>query len=122
MGTKVPDSNGGGSFAPTALMKEEGKMIKGKLISKRNVTTMYGEKPVYSLQVLDASCEFSLGKGDNVTPEEGAQVDLFAPTRLERQLLKVPMGSVVTIVHTGKKKVGKGQPAHTYSVEFEEGK
>ena len=78
---------------------------------------MYGKKPVYSLTVLDASCEFSLGKGQNVSPEEGATVDLFAPTRLERQLAQVPIGSTVTIVHTGKKKVGKGQPAHTYSVE-----
>lgn len=119
MGTKIPDTNGGGNFSPTALMKEEGKMLKGKLLSRREVETMYGKKPVYKLQVLDASCDFSLGKGENVTPAEGAEIDLFAPTRLERQLLKVPFNSTVTIIHTGKKKVGKGQPAHTYSVEVE---
>ncbi len=117
MGKMIPDTNGGGSFAPTALMKEDGKMLKGVLTGRREVETMYGKKPVYSLTVLDATCEFSLGKGQNVQPEEGAAVDLFAPTRLERQLTQVPIGSTVTIVHTGKKKVGKGQPAHTYSVE-----
>lgn len=119
MGTKIPDAGGGGKFAPTALMKEEGKMLKGTLISKRNVTTMYGDKPVYSLKVADASCEFSAGKGQNVSPEEGTEVDLFASTRLERQLVQVPFGKTVTIVHTGKKKFGRGQPAHTYSVEVE---
>jgi len=117
MGKMIADSSGGGSFAPTALMKEEGKMLKGILTSKREVETMYGAKPVYSLKVEDASCDFSLGKGQNVTPEAGATVDLFAPTRLERQLVQVPLGKSVTIIHTGKKKVGKGQPAHTYSVE-----
>lgn len=118
MGKMIADTNGGGSsFAPTALMKEDGKMLKGVLTGKRYVETMYGKRPVYSLTVLDATCEFSLGKGQNVSPEEGATVDLFAPTRLERQLVQVPVGSTVTIIHTGKKKVGKGQPAHTFSVE-----
>lgn len=117
MGNMIADTNGGGAFAPTALMKEEGKMLKGTLTGKRDVETMYGKRPVYSLTVLDASCEFSIGKGQNVSPEEGATVDLFAPTRLERQLMKVPIGSTVTIIHTGKKNVGKGQPAHTFSVE-----
>ena len=116
MGKMIPDANGG-SFAPTALMKEEGKMLKGILTGRREVETMYGKKPVYSLSVLDASCEFSLGKGQNVSPEEGAAVDLFAPTRLERQLAQVPIGSTVTIIHVGKKKIGRGQPAHCYSVE-----
>lgn len=113
----IKDENGGGSFSPTALMKTEGKMLKGTLTGRREVKTMYGNKPVYSLTVLDASCDFSIGKGENVQPEEGATVDLFAPTRLERQLVQVPIGSTVTIIHTGTKKVGKGQPAHTYSVE-----
>jgi hypothetical protein len=116
MGKMIPDTNGGGTFAPTALMKEEGKMLKGILTGKREVETTYGKKPVYSLTVLDASCGFTLDKQD-ISPEEGASVDLFAPTRLERQLTQVPIGSTVTIIHTGKKKVGRGQPAHTYSVE-----
>jgi hypothetical protein len=117
MGKMISDANGTNSFAPTALMKEEGKMLKGVLTGRREVETMYGKKPVYSLTVLDASCEFSLGKGQTVSPEEGTAVDLFAPTRLERQLTQVPIGSTVTIIHTGKKKAAKGQPAHTYSVE-----
>lgn len=117
MGKMIADVSSGGSFAPTALMKEEGKMLKGTLTGKRNVETMYGPKPVYSLTVLDASCDFSVGKGKNVTPAEGAAVDLFASTRLERQLAQVPMGSTVTIIHIGKKKFAKGQPAHCYSVE-----
>ncbi len=118
MGKKIADVSGGGSFAPTALMKTEGKMLKGKLLSKRQVTTMYGDKPVYSLSVLDASCGFTLDKQE-VAPEEGTAVDLFASTRLERQLSQVPIGSVVTIVHMGKKKFGRGQPAHVYDVEVE---
>lgn len=119
MGTKIPDTNGGaGNFAPTAFMKEEGKMIKGTLVSRRLVKTTYGDKPVYSLRVADATCEFSKGK-EPVDVAEGAEVDLFAPTRLERQLVQVALGKTVTIIHTGMKKIAKGNPAHTYSVEVE---
>lgn len=116
MGKMIPDANGGGLFAPTALMKEEGNMLKGVLTGRREVETMYGKRPVYSLTVLDASCGFTLDKKD-VSPEEGTTVDMFATTRLERQLVQVAIGSTVTIIHTGRKKVGKGQPAHTFSVE-----
>lgn len=118
MGTKIPDVNGGGSFAPTALVKEKGNMIKGVLQSKRDVETMYGARPVYSLKVLDATCDFTLDK-KTVSPAEGTIVDLFAPTRLERQLSQVEFGKTVTITHLGMKKFGKGQPAHVFDVEVE---
>lgn len=116
MGKFIPDANGGGNFAPTALMKEEGKMIRGVLESVRSAKTQYGPRPVYSIKVTDATCAFTQGDA-TVTPEGGTVVDMFAPTRLERQLVKVPFGTEVTITHVGMKKVGKGQPAHIYTVE-----
>jgi hypothetical protein len=120
MGRQVPDENGGGEFNPTALLKETGAMLKGILVSKRDVKTQYGPKPVYSFKVLDASCKFHLGKErKEVQPEEGALVDAFAPTRLARQLAHVNTGETVTITYAGQKKVGRGNPAHIFNVEVE---
>src|ERR1700686_3792184 len=101
MGRTIADENGGGGdFNRTALLKETGAMLKGTLMSKREVKTQYGPKPVYSFKVLDASCKFHLGKErKEVQPEEGDLVDAFAPTRLARQLAHVNMGETVTITY-----------------------
>lgn len=121
MGTKIPDvstGSGTGTFAPSAEMRVEGKMIKGVLVSKRTVKTSYGDRPVYTIKVTDATCDFTTGKDRHaVDVEPNSDVDMFAATRLERQLLQVPLGSIVTITHAGMKKFGKGMPAHTYEVE-----
>jgi len=121
MGRIIKDENGGGGdFAPTALLKEKDAMLKGVLIGKRNVKTQYGDKPVYSFKVLDASCKFTTGKDKSeVQPAEGDTVDAFAPTRLARQLAHVAEGETVTITYQGTKKVGRGQPAHFFAVEVE---
>lgn len=116
MGKKIADVNGGGTFLPTAYMKEEGKMITGVLKSKRLADTQYGKKPVYTITVEDATCDFTQNKVP-VTPPAGSDVDMFAPTRLERQLEQVDLGSKVTIINKGKRKVGRGQPAHIFDVE-----
>lgn len=115
----IADSNGdSGSFAPTALLKEKGDMLKGVLIGRHNAKTQYGDKPVYSFKVLDASCKFTLGKDRaEVQPAEGDTVDAFAPTRLARQLAQVADGETVTITYVGTKKAGKGMPAHVFNVE-----
>jgi hypothetical protein len=114
----IVDANGGGDFNPTALLKEKGAMLKGVLVSKRDVKTQYGDKPVYSFKVLDASCRFMIGKDNKeVQPAEGDTVDAFAPTRLARQLAQVNTGETVTITYQGTKKVGRGQPAHYFNVE-----
>lgn len=112
-------SDVGTDFLPTAVLTKEGVTLKGKLLSVRNVTTVYGEKPVYTLQVQEADCVFTQGKGHEVQPEEGAKVEFFAPTRLGRQLVQVPMGSIVSITNIGKKKVGRGNPAHLFKVVME---
>ncbi len=119
MGRNVPDENsGGGDFAPTAMLKEDGAMLKGVLIGKRDVKTQYGPKPVFSFKVLDASCRFTVGKDrQEVQPEEGATVEAFAPTRLARQLAHVNEGETVTILYKGTKKVGRGNPAHIFDVQ-----
>src|ERR1019366_6160387 len=120
MGRVIEDSNGGGGgdFAPTALLKEKGAMLKGVLLSKRDVKTKHGPKLVYSFKVLDASCKFTTGKDKKeVQPTEGDTVDAFAPTRLARQLAQVNEGETVTITYQGTKNTGKGLPAHTFKVE-----
>jgi len=118
MGRAIPDENGGGEFNPTAFLREEGAMLRGIVVGKRDVKTEYGPKPVYSFKVLEATCKFMKDKAE-VQPEEGAVVDAFAPTRLARQLAHVSEGETVTITYAGKKKVGRGQPAHIFSVEVE---
>lgn len=102
-------------FAPTAMLKEEGAMIKGILGAVRMVKTQWGDKPVYKLKVLDASCRFTRGK-EEVTPEADSEVDIFATTRLATQLAKVPVGETITIRYAGTKPSVKGKPAHTFSV------
>lgn len=117
MGRAIPDENGGGGeFNPTAMLREDGAMLKGTIVSKRDAKTEYGPKPVYTVKVLDASCRFVKDKKD-VEPDEGSLVDFFAPTRLARQLAHVSEGETVTIVYKGTKKVGRGNPAHIFGVE-----
>lgn len=119
MGTKIPDTNGdGGNFAPTAFIREEGATLKGVMLGQRDVKTQYGPKPVFSFKVLDAECRFMVDQKE-VQPEAGETVELFAPTRLARQLKHVTTGQTVTIKYAGKKKVGKGQPAHVFDVEVD---
>lgn len=120
MARQIPDQDAGGDFAPTAVLKESGAMLKGIMVGKRDVKTQYGPKPVYKFKVLDASCRFTIGKErTEVQPEEGATVEAFAPTRLARQLALVNEGETVTIMYKGTKKVGRGNPAHLFSVEVE---
>lgn len=122
MGKQIKDENGagGGDFAPTAMLKETGAMLKGIIVGRRDVKTKYGLKPVYSFKVLDASCKFTIGKENTeVQPEEGATVEAFAPTRLARQLAHVKDGETVTIVYQGTKKMSKGMPAHVFAVTVE---
>lgn len=108
----------GGTFAPTACIKEKGAMVKGTINSIRLVKTKFGEKPVYSLKVMDADCKFTVGKERaEAFPGEGDLVEFFAPTRLARQLAKVRQGHTVTIKYRGTKQVGRGNPAHVYDVQ-----
>jgi hypothetical protein len=116
---KVADTNGGGNFAPSAYLKEDGAMVEGILLSVRQVKTQYGDKPVYTLKLKDYSCKFAQGE-TFVEPSENTDVDFFAPTRLARQLEKVKFGKLVRISYAGTKKIGKGNPAHVYDVLCEE--
>jgi hypothetical protein len=119
MGRKIADENGGGTFAPSAMLREKDAMLKGMLAGVREVKTQYGLRPVYSFKVLDASCKFTQNKTE-VQPNEGDLVDVMAPTRLARQLSHVNVGETVTIAYQGTKKVGKGMPAHIFDVTVEE--
>ncbi len=116
MGTKVSDE--GGEFKPTAIIKVAGAMLKGVFQARRLVKTKYGEKPVYSLKVVDADCKFRTGETESF-PQENELVEVFAPTRLARQLEKVKQGQVVTIKYIGQKSVGRGNPAHCFDVEVD---
>ncbi len=115
----VPDVNGGGSFAPTAFLKEKDAMLEGLLVAVRQVKTQFGDKPVYSLKLKDYTCKFAQGE-KFVEPAENTMVEFFAPTRLNRQLESIEMGKLVRITYAGQKKVGKGNPAHIFNVLTEE--
>lgn len=119
MGRVIADENGGGTFAPNAMLREKDAMLKGVLQGVREVKTKFGLRPVYSLKVLAASCKFTQNK-EEVLPAEGDLVDVMAPTRLARQLSHVKNGETVTILYQGTKKVGQGQPAHIFNVTVEE--
>src|ERR1700687_2548113 len=103
MGRAIPDENGGGTFAPSAMLREKDAVLKGTLTGMREVKTQYGLRPVYSFKVLDASCKFIQNK-EEVQPSEGDLVDVMAPTRLARQLAHVSVGETVTIAYQGTKK------------------
>lgn len=105
-------------FNPTAQLKIDGAMLKGKLMDKRSVKTKWGAKPVYVIAVSDASCKFLKGKEEEVFPEAGAEVDVFATTRLERQLAQVPLKNNVEIKCLGRKDTGGANPAWVYHVEI----
>jgi len=119
MGRVIVDEGGDGAdFPPTAELREPNAMLKGTVVSKVERDLGYGMKPIYRLTVLDASCKFILKKQE-VQPEEGSLVEVIAPTRLARQLAHVNIGETVTIENAGKKKVGRGQPAHIFKVIVE---
>lgn len=113
MAKNYSDSTG---FSPTAEIKVDGAMLKGILGASRLVKTQFGDKPVFKIKVLDANCRFTLGKGEEVDVKEGAEVDIFAPTRLATQLAKVPQGETITIKYLGLGKNSKGNKPHTFSV------
>lgn len=117
MGTKITDIGGGKDFAPTAELKTIGASITGVLGEMRTIPSPY-EKPyvVYSLKVTDAACKFTSNKKE-VEPEANSIVDVFAPTRLQRQLAQVQAGQTVSIKYLGTTKLGKGNPAHMFEVE-----
>jgi hypothetical protein len=118
MGRAIPDENGSGSFNPTAMLREEGAMLKGTMVSRRDVATTFGPKPVYTFKLIDATCRFILDKQE-VPAYQDDVVDAFAPTRLARQLAHINEGETVTITYAGRKKVGRGQPAHIFKVEVD---
>lgn len=117
MGQVISDVDAS-SFAPTAQIKTDGAMLKGRLVSRIERKTKWGAKPVYSVTVVDATCKFLKGK-DEVFPNAGDKVEFFAPTRLERQLAQVPLNSGVTIKYMGRKDTGGANPAHSFHVEVE---
>jgi len=116
MGKKYTD--GGATFAPTAEIKVKGAMLKGIMRGSREVETKFGKKTIYTLQAIDADCKFT-ADGEEVTPAENAEVDIFPPTRLALQLAKVPAGETITIKYLGLGKNVKGNPPHLFSVEGE---
>jgi len=117
MGTKI-HATSGGTFAPTANIKQEGATLKGTLLGARDVKTKFGMKPVYKLRVIDGECTFSQG-GKEVSPEVGAEVEFFAPTLLHNQLAQVPVGKIVDIKYLGLGKSSKGNAPHTFDVTME---
>lgn len=119
MSRTIPDVGGDGDFMPTAEVRDKDVMLKGIIVEKVERDMGYGMKPIYRLKVLDASCKFTVRKQE-VSPEEGATVEVIAPTRLARQLASVKAGETVTITNAGKKKAGKGQMAHVFTVVVEE--
>lgn len=116
MGKKINDDSG--SFNPTAVIKVAGAMVKGTFQGVRLVDTKFGKKPVYTVKVLDADCKFTVGK-DEAYPNEGDTIDIFAPTRLAKQLAKVQTGQVVTVKYLGLGKNQRGNPPHLFDVEVD---
>lgn len=120
MGRVILDTGVGGDFPPTAEMRELGAMLKGTIVRKEERDLGFGTKPIYVFKVIDASCKFTVGKErKEVQPEEGALIEVIAPTRLARQLAQLKEGDVVTMINAGTKKVGRGKPAHVFDVVAE---
>jgi len=118
MAREIPDVSVGGNFPPTAELRDNGVMLKGVILGHEQRDLGFGLKPIYRIQVLDASCKFRKEKVE-VRPEEGTTVEVIVPTRLARQLEHVKEGETVTIVNQGTKKVGRGKPAHVFAVTVE---
>lgn len=98
-------------FAPTADLRVEGATLVGTLVSKRDQTTQFGNRPVYAIKVADATCKFMQGDTE-VFPPKDTVVEFFAPTMLEGLLADVVLPAKVRIVNTGlgTKKPGRKAP------------
>lgn len=105
------------------VTEKEGSFLEGVLVERKLVKTQYGDRPVYSLKLEDSDMRFMIKEGkEYVEKKEVAQgelVSVFAPTLLDRALLKAEGGASVRIVYTGMgKSTKKGRNApHTFEVE-----
>ncbi len=124
--TKKPATRLGARFKPLAstmdgfFIVEEGNQIVGTLLEAFTVTTKYGPKKVYKIQVTDndpATRITNKVKGE-IDAEEGSIVGVDEKGYLKK-LATVAIGTEVMIVCTGREEVArvKGQsPAWTFEV------
>jgi|WetSurMetagenome_2_1015567.scaffolds.fasta_scaffold469822_3 hypothetical protein len=115
MGKVISDVDSS-NFAPNAQIKVDGASLTGILKNRREIKTKFGMKSIFVLEAVDAECKFMRGT-EEVFPQPGEKVEIMPPTRLERQLNQVPMGSKVLIKYLGKKATGGPNAAHVFHVE-----
>lgn len=115
-----------GSAEATPLVnitEKEGSFLQGVLRDRREVKTQYGMRPVYTLELEDTDMSTVIKNGnsyDKCDVAQGANVGVFAPTLLDRALLKAAPGDTLRIVYQGLgKSTKKGRNApHMFDVEI----
>ena len=119
MGRKL--SSGQQSSPVVSLTKKEGAFLQGALTNRKEVKTVWGVRPVYTLKVEETDMGLSVKQGTSyvdVPFVQGIEVAIFAPTILDRMLQQTEGGDRVRIVYSGLGKAKKGRNApHMFDVE-----
>lgn len=127
MGTKLSTSSGGSSVVVN-VRGEKGQYFVGKLLTHKTAKSAYKNEDgtdkqydIYEFTLEDSDMVFQKKDGKeykDVTPEAGATVSIFAPTRLNNALRQAEVGQKIKIEYQGMVKAGKkGGKAHDFDVE-----
>jgi hypothetical protein len=106
-----------------SLTEKEGAFFQGVLVERKLVKTQWGERPLFNFELDDTDMRITKKEGKEYLEtdvEQGATVAVFAPTMLDRALVKAEAGDKLKIVYTGLgKSAKKGRNApHTFDVEI----
>ena len=113
MGRKLSGSD----FPPSPLLRDKiGATLTGIIKGTRLAKTQYGEKPVFTVQLVDADCDF-IRNGEPYEPAAGELVEIMPPTVLAKHLAQVKEGETFKTVYKGLGKKGKGNAPHLFETE-----
>lgn len=114
MGRKITNLEG---FPASPMLREKiGSSLTGTVVSTRIAKTQYGDKPVYTVKLVDADCDF-LRDGLPYEPAAGELVEIMPPSVLAKHLAQVQPGETFKTVYQGLGKKGKGNPPHLFITE-----
>lgn len=114
MGRKL---SGNGGFPASPLLRDKvGNSLTGVVQARREAKTQYGLKPVYTIKLVDADCEFKKD-GLPYEPSEGELVEIMPSTVLASHLAQVKEGETFKTVYKGLGKKGKGNAPHLFDTE-----
>lgn len=114
-----------GNYSPTIMLTNDDdkeQYLECRLVERVIVDTQYGDSPKYTVEYISSDCSVRIKENKewkDITVAAGDTVEFFAPTRLDRTLIKFKVGDQLVIGYTGreKKRVRGRNAAHEFVVQ-----